>query len=70
MKAQRGSNAPGAHAALSRFLYSMAGDRPNYEEAGRALFAGDLARFERLVRRWPKDIRDHGVAQARLATDS
>jgi uncharacterized protein len=48
----------------------MAGDRPNYEEAGRALFAGELARFERLVRRWPKDIRDHAVAQARLATES
>jgi hypothetical protein len=54
--------------ALSRFLYSMAGDRPNYEEAARALFAGDLARFEQLVRRWPKDVRDHAVAQARLAT--
>jgi steroid delta-isomerase-like uncharacterized protein len=56
--------------ALSRFLYSMAGDRPNYEEAARALFAGDLARFEQLVRRWPKDIRDYAVARARLATDS
>ena len=59
-----------ARDALSRFLYSMAGDRPNYEEAARALFDGDLARFEQLVRRWPKDIRDHAVAQARFATDS
>jgi len=58
-----------ARDALSRFLYSMAGDRPNYEEAGRALFAGDLTRFEQLVRRWPKDVRDHAVAQARLAAE-
>src|SRR5262245_40398730 len=71
MKAQPGKQrARRAREALSRFLYSMAGDRPNYEEAGRALFAGDLAGFERLVRRWPKDIRDHAVAQARLATES
>jgi hypothetical protein len=59
-----------ARDALSRFLYSMAGDRPNYEEAARALFDGDLARFEQLVRRWPKDIRDHAVTQARFATES
>lgn len=71
MKAQPGKQrARRAREALSRFLYSMAGDRPNYEEAGRALFAGDFARFEQLVRRWPKDIRDHAIAQARLATES
>lgn len=54
-------------AALSRFLLSMAGDRPNYEEACRALFAGETARFEALVRKWPKDIRDHAIHQAREA---
>jgi hypothetical protein len=54
-------------AALSRFLLSMAGDRPNYEEACRALFAGETARFEALVRKWPKDIRDHAIRQAREA---
>jgi steroid delta-isomerase-like uncharacterized protein len=71
MKAQPGKQrVRRAREALSRFLYGMAGDRPNYEEAGRALFAGDLARFEWLVRRWPKDIRDHAVAQARLAMES
>src|SRR6185503_12878365 len=52
MKAQPGKQrAQRAREALSRFLYSMAGDRPNYEEAARALFAGDLARFEQLVHR-------------------
>jgi hypothetical protein len=54
-------------AALSRFLLSMAGDRPNYEEACRALFAGDPDRFESLVQKWPKDIREYAVRHARDA---
>ena len=54
-------------AALSRFLTSMAGDRPHYEEASRALFAGDTKRFESLIDRWPKDIREYAVQQAREA---
>ena len=54
-------------AALSRFLTTMAGDRPHYEEATRALFAGDTKRFEGLVERWPKDIREYAVHHAREA---
>ena len=54
-------------AALSRFLTSMAGDRPHYEEATRALFQGDVARFEALVQRWPRDIREYAVERAREA---
>ncbi len=57
-----------ARAALSRFLAATAGDRPNYEEACRALFAGDGERFAALVRRWPKDIRQYALEQAREAT--
>jgi hypothetical protein len=53
--------------ALSRFLSAMAGDRPHYEEACRALFAGDTERFEALVQRWPKDIREHAIERARAA---
>jgi hypothetical protein len=53
--------------ALSRILTALAGDRPNFEEATRALFAGDTGRFEALVERWPKDIRDHAVREAREA---
>lgn len=68
IKAQPGKQrARRLRAALSRFLTSMAGDRPNYEEACRALFAGDAARFEALVQRWPKDIRDYAVERAREA---
>jgi len=54
-------------AATSRFLTSMAGDRPNFEEACRALFAGDTESFERLVDKWPKDIRDFATEQVRAA---
>lgn len=56
-----------ARAALSRVLSSLAGNRPGYEEATRALFAGDTARFESLVERWPRDIRELAVAKAREA---
>lgn len=48
-----------AKEAASRFMTAMAGDRPNYEEASRALFAGQGARFAQLIKRWPKDVRGH-----------
>lgn len=68
MKAHPGKQqARRIRAALSRLLSSMAGDRPHYEEACRALFAGDTARFESLVARWPKDIRELAVTRAREA---
>jgi predicted ester cyclase len=68
MKSQPGKErARGIRAALSRFLSSMAGDRPHYEEATRTLFNGDIGTFERLVRRWPKDIRDYALQRAREA---
>lgn len=51
-------------AALSQLLSAMAGDRLNYEEACRALFAGDTARFEMLIARWPKDIREYALQRA------
>lgn len=54
-------------AALSRVLSAIAGDRPNYEEACRALFAGDDARFEALIERWPRDIRDYASRQSKDA---
>jgi hypothetical protein len=59
-----------AREATSRFLTAMAGDRPGYEEATRALFAGDGARFRSLVRRWPKDVREHAERMAAPAFDA
>ena len=48
-----------AQEAAYRFITAMAGNEPGYEEATRALFAGDDARFEANIRFWPSDIRDH-----------
>lgn len=56
-----------AQEATFRFMQAMAGDQPGFEEASRALFAGDVARFEEHVARWADDVRDHA---AWLATDA
>ena len=45
--------------ALSKFMTAIAGNFANYEEATRALFAPDNARFEELIADWPEDIRAH-----------
>lgn len=45
--------------AAYRFMSAMAGNRVRFEDAARALFAGDAATFNRLVQAWPKDIREH-----------
>jgi len=42
-----------------RFLSAMAGNEPGFEEALRALFAGNRARFGEWVDGWPVDVRDH-----------
>jgi len=47
-----------------RFMSAMAGDLPGYEEAIRALFADDQARFAGLVAPWPADVRDHALRLA------
>lgn len=66
-KADGGRSA--ARAAQERayaFIATMAGDREGFEEASRALFAGDEARFAEHSRSWPADIRAHA---ARLLAD-
>lgn len=47
-----------------RFLSAMGGDRPGFEEATRALFAGDSLTFESEVAGWPDDVRDHATMLA------
>jgi uncharacterized protein len=42
-----------------RFMSAMAGNLPGFEEATRALFAGNSDRFESLTDAWPEGIRDH-----------
>lgn len=48
-----------AQEAAYRFMSAMAGDRAGFEEAARALFAGDALRFEALSGIWPADIHRH-----------
>ena len=40
-------------------MVALAGDRPGFEEAARALFAGDLQALGARVDAWPRDIREH-----------
>jgi hypothetical protein len=48
-----------AREATGRFMTALAGDRPHFEEAMRALYAGDRKLLSELTGRWPKDIRAH-----------
>lgn len=59
------SRARRAREATDRFMAAMAGNQPGYEEASRALYAGDEARFCELVRDWPSDVRDHAEKLSR-----
>ena len=47
-----------AREAAYRFMTAMAGDRPGYEAAVRALFAGDDTGLEQAVTAWPVDVRE------------
>lgn len=53
-----------ARDAAYHFMSGIGSNLPQFEEASRALFAGDLSRFARLLVDWPADIRDHAVALA------
>lgn len=58
MKANRAADAArqrqeGAY----RFMSALAGDLPGYEEAIRALFAGDEKALKARMKAWPKDVR-------------
>jgi uncharacterized protein len=45
--------------AAYRFMSAIAGNLPGFEEATRALFAGDHERLVGLISAWPEDIRRH-----------
>lgn len=56
-----------ARDAAYRFMHVLAGDEPGFEEAVRALYAGDRERFQAMTARWPADPRAHARALARAA---
>ncbi|HET9639358.1 MAG TPA: DUF2239 family protein [Allosphingosinicella sp.] len=45
--------------AAYRFMSDMCGNRPGYEEALRALYRGEEARFHNLIADWPKQVRGY-----------
>jgi hypothetical protein len=44
---------------IARFMWSMGGDLPNFEEATRSLYGEADAPLETLIATWPDDVRDH-----------
>jgi uncharacterized protein len=45
--------------AADRFMMAMAGNLPHYEEASRALYAGEQERFCKMTQAWPADVSAH-----------
>jgi uncharacterized protein len=43
--------------AAGKFMWSMAGNLPRFEEASRALYARSRERFAETTRSWPPDVR-------------
>jgi hypothetical protein len=60
-----------AQDALYQFMSTLAGDEAGFEEASRALFAGDWKLFMALIQLWPKDVRSHAerLAGSAFASD-
>jgi hypothetical protein len=58
---------PGAQRArrlrdgIARFMWSMGGDLPHFEEATRALYGETDSALDDLIASWPADVRDHVI---------
>jgi hypothetical protein len=53
-----------ARESAYRFIRTMAGNEAGFEEATRALFAGNREAFEKQAAAWPTDVREHAVRLA------
>jgi hypothetical protein len=53
-----------ARDAAYRFMHELMGDAAGFEEAARALFGADGARFAARIADWPHDVRRHLAALA------
>ncbi|MGC1549880.1 MAG: DUF2239 family protein [Rhodanobacter sp.] len=72
-KARRGGTAKErarlAAEAADRFMRTMAGDFPGFEEASRAFWRSDRDSFTGLIDAWPNDVRHHVQYLATVAWD-
>ncbi len=59
-----------AQEAAYHFMSALCGNLPGFEEATRALFAQDRARFTDLTVDWPKDFRDYTMRLASHAWEN
>lgn len=59
-----------AQESAYRFMSATLGDQPGFEEAMRAFFGNDRARFLALTKPWPRDLREHARALAKAAFSS
>lgn len=55
---------------LYRVMSTLAGDAAGFEEASRALFAGDDARFDGIVAAWPADVAAYVGRLARVEREA
>lgn len=46
------------------FMSAIAGNKPGFEEATRALFANNQQSFREWIAAWPDDVRDHAIELA------
>jgi hypothetical protein len=53
--------------AVGRVMWAVAGDLPNLEEAGRALYAREDKRLAKLMDAWPKDVQAYVVRRVKEA---
>lgn len=58
------ANPRAAREAAYRFISAIAGNLPGFEEATRALFAGEAAGFAAHTAAWPEDLRTHAAQLA------
>ena len=50
---------PGSRDRTYAFMSAIAGNLPDFEEAIRALFAGDAEKLSASIADWPEDVRQH-----------
>jgi uncharacterized protein len=53
-----------AQEAAYRVMSALAGDRVGFEEAARALFAGNAPKFAEMIENWPRDVREYTLMLA------